>query len=293
MIYGDKNTGIIVQGATGKQGAFHIGLMNEYARKVGGRGVVAGVTPGKGGQEVHGVPVFNTVKEALREYDASAAVVFVPAGAAGDSIMEEANAGIELIVAITEHIPVHDTMKAIAYARMQGCSVIGPNCPGLMSPGEVKMGIMPAGLFSRGNVGVISRSGTLTYEVVDELTRAGIGQSTVVGIGGDPVIGQTFVDVLERFEEDHQTKVVVLIGEVGGNLEEEGARSTDLPIVSYIAGVSAPPDKRMGHAGAIVEGGEGDARSKIARLKKHGVAVATRVSEIPEMVRGLFRCHCQ
>jgi succinyl-CoA synthetase alpha subunit len=292
MIYGDKNTGIIVQGATGKQGAFHISLMNEYARKVGGRGVVAGVTPGKGGQDVHGVPVFNTVKEALREYDASAGVVFVPAGAAGDSIMEEANAGLDLIVAITEHIPVHDTMKAIAYARMQGCAVIGPNCPGLMSPGEVKMGIMPAGLFSRGNVGVISRSGTLTYEVVDELTRAGIGQSTVVGIGGDPVIGQTFVDVLERFAEDPQTKAVVLIGEVGGNLEEEGARSTDLPIVSYIAGVSAPPDKRMGHAGAIVEGGEGDARSKIARLKKHGVPVASRVSEIPEMVRELFRCHC-
>jgi succinyl-CoA synthetase alpha subunit len=292
MIYGDKNTGIIVQGATGKQGAFHINLMNEYARKVGGRGVVAGVTPGKGGQEVHGVPVFNTVKAALGEYNASAGVVFVPAGAAGDSIMEQANAGIELIVAITEHIPVHDTMKAIAYARMQGCAVIGPNCPGLMSPGEVKMGIMPAGLFSRGNVGVISRSGTLTYEVVDELTRAGIGQSTVVGIGGDPVIGQTFVDVLERFAEDPQTKAVVLIGEVGGNLEEEGARSTDLPIVSYIAGVSAPPDKRMGHAGAIVEGGEGDARSKIARLKKHGVPVASRVSEIPEMVRELFRCHC-
>jgi succinyl-CoA synthetase alpha subunit len=292
MIYGDKNTGIIVQGATGKQGAFHINLMNEYARKVGGRGVVAGVTPGKGGQEIHGVPVFNTVKEALGEYDASAGVVFVPAGAAGDSIMEEANAGLDLIVAITEHIPVHDTMKAIAYARMQGCSVIGPNCPGLMSPGEVKMGIMPAGLFSRGNVGVISRSGTLTYEVVDELTRAGIGQSTVVGIGGDPVIGQTFVDVLERFAEDPQTKAVVLIGEVGGNLEEEGARSTDLPIVSYIAGVSAPPDKRMGHAGAIVEGGEGDARSKIARLKKHGVPVATRVSESPDMVRELFRCHC-
>jgi succinyl-CoA synthetase alpha subunit len=170
--------------------------------------------------------------------------------------------------------------------------VIGPNCPGLLSPGEVKMGIMPAGLFSLGNVGVISRSGTLTYEVVDELTRAGIGQSTVVGIGGDPVIGQTFVDVLERFGNDPQTKAVVLIGEVGGNLEEEGAKSTDLPIVSYIAGISAPPDKRMGHAGAIVEGGEGDARSKIARLKKMGVPVASRPSEIPQMVRNLFKDHC-
>jgi len=289
MIYGDKKTAILVQGATGKQGEFHIGLMNTYAREVGGRGVVAGVTPGKGGQEVHGVPVYNTVKEAMREHDVTASVIFVPAGAAADSIIEEANAGIETIVAITEHIPVHDTMKAIAYAQVQGSVVIGPNCPGLLSPGEVKMGIMPAGLFSQGSVGVISRSGTLTYEVVDELTRAGIGQSTVVGIGGDPVIGQTFMDVLERFEKDPRTKAVVLIGEVGGNLEEEGAKSTDLPIVAYIAGKSAPPDKRMGHAGAIVEGGEGDARSKIARLKKNGVPVASRPSEIPEMVRALFR----
>ncbi|MDO9550762.1 MAG: succinate--CoA ligase subunit alpha [Methanoregula sp.] len=288
MIYGDKKTGILVQGATGKQGEFHIGLMNNYAREVGGRGVVAGVTPGKGGQQVHGVPVYNTVREAMSEHDIGASVIFVPAGAAADAIMEEAHAGIETIVCITEHIPVHDTMKAVAYARMQGSSVIGPNCPGLLSPGEVKMGIMPSGLFSRGNVGVISRSGTLTYEVVDELTRAGIGQSTVVGIGGDPVIGQTFVDVLKEFENDPQTKAVVLIGEVGGNLEEEGAKCTDLPIVAYIAGISAPSDKRMGHAGAIVEGGEGDARSKIARLKKNGVPVASRPSEIPDMVRKLF-----
>jgi len=291
MIYGDQKTGILVQGATGKQGEFHIGLMNEYARKVGGRGVVAGVTPGKGGQQVHDVPVYNTVREAMHDHDIGAAVIFVPAGAAADAIMEEADAGIETIVCITEHIPVHDTMKAIAYARINGASVIGPNCPGLLSPGEVKMGIMPAQLYSRGSVGVISRSGTLTYEVVDELTRAGIGQSTVVGIGGDPVIGQTFVDVLARFEEDPQTKAVVLIGEVGGNLEEEGANATDLPIVAYIAGKSAPPDKRMGHAGAIVEGGEGDARSKIARLQKNGVPVASRVSEIPAMVKELF-CGC-
>ena len=288
MIYGDKKTGILVQGATGKQGEFHIGLMNTYAREIGGRGVVAGVTPGKGGQQVHGVPVYNSVKEAMCEHDISAGVIFVPAGAAADAIMEEANGGIETIVCITEHMPVHDTMKAVAFARMQGSSVIGPNCPGLLSPGEVKMGIMPSGLFSRGNVGVISRSGTLTYEVVDELTRAGIGQSTVVGIGGDPVIGQTFEDVLKEFENDPQTKAVVLIGEVGGNLEEEGAKCTDLPIVAYIAGISAPPDKRMGHAGAIVEGGEGDARSKIARLKKNGVPVASRPSEIPDMVRKLF-----
>ena len=291
MIYGDKKTGILVQGATGKQGEFHIGLMNAYAQQVGGRGVVAGVTPGKGGQMVHGVPIYNTVKEAMHDHDIGAAVIFVPAVAAADSIMEEADAGIGTIVCITEHIPVHDTMKAVAYARIEGCSVIGPNCPGLLSPGEVKMGIMPAQLFSRGEVGVISRSGTLTYEVVDELTRAGIGQSTVVGIGGDPVIGQTFTDVLERFAQDAQTKAVVLIGEVGGNLEEEGAASTDLPLVAYIAGRSAPPDKRMGHAGAIVEGGEGDARSKIAGLMKLGVPVASRPSEIPELVRQLF-CGC-
>lgn len=292
MIYGDKKTGVLVQGATGKQGEFHIGLMNAYAQQVGGRGVVAGVTPGKGGREVHGIPVYNTVRQAMRDHDISAGVIFVPAAAAADAIMEEAHAGLQTIVAITEHIPVHDTMKAIAYAKMEGCSVIGPNCPGLLSPGEVKMGIMPAGLFSRGNVGVISRSGTLTYEVVDELTRAGIGQSTVVGIGGDPVIGQTFVDVLRRFEKDQQTKAVVLIGEVGGNLEEEGASSTDLPIVSYIAGISAPPDKRMGHAGAIIEGGEGDARSKIARLRKTGIPVASRPSEIPALIRELFRNNC-
>ena len=289
MIYGDKYTKLIVQNITGKQGEFHSGLMNAYAQQIGGRGVVAGATPGKGGQQVHGVPVYNTVKEAVRVHDATASVIFVPGAAAGDAIMEAADAGIELVVAITEHIPVHDTMKAIAYANNKGCSVIGPNCPGLLSPGEVKMGIMPAQLFLRGNVGVISRSGTLTYEVVDELTRAGIGQSTVVGIGGDPVIGQTFTDVLERFKNDSQTKVVVLIGEVGGNLEEEGAKSSDLPIVAYIAGTSAPPDKRMGHAGAIAEGGEGDARSKIARLMKLGVPVASRPSEIPEMVKGLFR----
>jgi len=292
VIYGDKKTGVIVTGATGRQGEYHIGLMNEYARKVGGKGVVAGVTPKKGGQKVHDVPVYNTVKEALNEQDAGAAVVFVPGGAAADSIMECADAGLELVVAITEHVPVQDTMKAIAYAQMQGCAVIGPNCPGLLSPGEVKMGIMPAGLFSRGNVGVISRSGTLTYEVVDELTRSGIGQSTVVGIGGDPIIGQTFTDVLERFAEDPETKAVVLIGEVGGNLEAEGAKSTDIPLVAYIAGVSAPSDKRMGHAGAIVEGGESDAKSKIAKLKKMDIPVASRPSEIPDLIRNLFRCHC-
>ncbi len=288
MIYGDRNRGVIVQGATGKQGAFHIQLMNAYARSVGGRGVVAGISPGKGGQVVHGVPVYDSIRAALREHDAQANVIFVPAAAAADSILESASAGLDLAVVITEHIPVHDTMTAIAYARLKGCTVIGPNCPGLLSPGECKLGIMPVHLASRGNVGVISRSGTLTYEIVHELTRAGIGQSTVVGIGGDPIIGQTFADVLQRFEEDRETQAVVLIGEVGGALEEEGVASTRLPLTAYIAGVSAPPEKRMGHAGAIVEGGEGDARSKIRRLERMGVSVASRPSEIPALVRELL-----
>ena len=288
MIYGDRNLGVIVQNITGRQGRFHTELMNDYAREVGGRGVVAGVAPGKGGQEVHGVPVYNTVREALREHDATASVVFVPAAHACDSVMEAAHAGIDLAVVITEHIPVHDVMSAVAYAKLHDCPVIGPNCPGLLSPGECKLGIMPAHLATRGNVGVVSRSGTLTYEVVDELTRAGIGQSTVVGIGGDPVIGQTFVDVLARFEDDPQTKAVVVIGEVGGNLEEEGVRSTSLPVVSYIAGVSAPPEKRMGHAGAIIEGGEGDARSKVRRLAALGIPVASRPSEIPGLIRSML-----
>ncbi|MBN1193912.1 MAG: succinate--CoA ligase subunit alpha [Methanomicrobiaceae archaeon] len=288
MIFGDKTTGIIVQGATGNQGAFHLDLMNTYAREGGGRGVVAGVTPGKGGLVVHGVPVYNTMKEAMKEHDAGASVLFVPGRAAGDSIMEAAHAGIDLVVAITEHIPVHDAMRAIAFAGAEGCTVVGPNCPGILSPGEIKLGIMPSHLFSRGHVGVISRSGTLTYEVVDELSRAGIGQSTVVGIGGDPIIGQTFADVLHRFEEDAETRAVVLIGEVGGHLEEEGAAASDIPIVAYIAGVSAPPEKRMGHAGAIIEGGEGDARSKIRRLEQMSVPVASKPSEIPAMIRNLL-----
>jgi len=202
--------------------------------------------------------------------------------------MESASAGLSLAVAITEHIPVHDTMKAIAFARLHDCAVIGPNCPGLLSPGEIKLGIMPVHLSARGHVGVISRSGTLTYEIVDQLTRAGLGQSTIIGIGGDPVIGQTFTDVLRRFEDDDQTRAVVIIGEVGGSLEEEGARASDLPVAAYIAGVSAPPEKRMGHAGAIIEGGEGDARSKIERLKGMGVPVAQRPSEIPLLIRELL-----
>ncbi|PKL59934.1 MAG: succinate--CoA ligase subunit alpha [Methanomicrobiales archaeon HGW-Methanomicrobiales-4] len=288
MIFADKNTRVIVQGATGNQGSFHISRMNQYARSVGGKGVVAGVTPGKGGRESAGVPVYDSVREAVSGHDATASVMFVPGIAAADSIMEAADAGLELVVAITEHIPVHDVMKATAYARIRGCSVIGPNCPGLLCPGEISMGIMPAHLYTPGQIGVISRSGTLTYEVVHELTRAGIGQSSVVGIGGDPVIGQTFADVLGRFAEDPLTKAVVILGELGGNLEEEGARMAELPIVVFIAGTTAPPEKRMGHAGAIVSGGEGDANSKISRLKALGVPVASRLSEIPGLIREIL-----
>ncbi|MBN1166737.1 MAG: succinate--CoA ligase subunit alpha [Methanospirillaceae archaeon] len=288
MIYADKTTGVIVQGATGRQGSFHIQLMNQYAGSVGGTGVVAGVTPGKGGSLVHGIPVYSSVSDAMDNHEATAAVLFVPGPAAGDSIMEAADAGIELVVAVTEHIPVHDVMRATAYADAKGCRVIGPNCPGILSPGECSLGIMPSHLYRRGDVGVISRSGTLTYEVVHELSRAGIGQSTVVGIGGDPVIGQTFVDVIDQFSEDPLTKAVVLLGELGGNLEEDGAlraEEKDIPVVAFIAGTSAPPEKRMGHAGAIVSGGEGDARTKIRRLKENGVPVASRLSEIPPMIK--------
>ncbi|NLV27756.1 MAG: succinate--CoA ligase subunit alpha [Methanomicrobiales archaeon] len=284
MIYADKNTGVIVCGATGNQGSFHIDRMNQYAQSIGGRGVVAGVTPGKGGQEVHGVPVYNSIQEAADARDASAAVLFVPGSAAGDSIMEAADAGLDLVVTITEHIPVHDVMNAVTYANIRGCRVIGPNCPGLFSPGEISMGIMPAHLASRGPVGVISRSGTLTYEVVHELTRAGIGQSTIIGIGGDPIIGQTFADALDLFADDPKTRAVVILGELGGNLEEEGARAAQIPVVAFIAGTTAPAEKRMGHAGAIVTGGEGDANAKISRLKNIGVPVADRLSQIPSLI---------
>jgi succinyl-CoA synthetase alpha subunit len=246
------------------------------------------MAPGKSGIEVQGVPIYSTVRAATVAHDVDASVVFVPGPAAGDAIMEAVAAGIGLIVVITEHIPVHDTMQAVAFAKLEGATVIGPNCPGLLSPGECKLGIMPAHLFSRGPVGVISRSGTLTYEIVHELTRAGIGQSTVIGIGGDPIIGQTFADAIQRFEQDPITKTVVVIGEVGGALEEEGVRCTNMPIVAYIAGITAPSEKRMGHAGAIVEGGEGDARSKIGRLQKLGVPVASRPSEVPNLVRELI-----
>lgn len=288
MIYADRSTRIVVLGATGNQGSFHLERMQQYARTVGGAGVVAGVTPGKGGQVVSDVNVYDSVREAVLEQDAQVGVMFVPSRIAKDSIMEGADAGLDLVVAITEGIPVHDVMKAVAFAKAHDCAVIGPNCPGLISPGVISLGIMPTHLTMPGKVGVISRSGTLTYAVVDALTQNNIGQSTVVGIGGDQVIGQTFVDVINRFAEDENTQAVVLLGEVGGNLEEEGAhfaKEVELPLIAFIAGVSAPPDKRMGHAGAIVFGGEGDAQSKINRLVAQGVPVASEIADIPRMVQ--------
>jgi succinyl-CoA synthetase alpha subunit len=288
MIYADKDTRVVVLGATGNQGRFHLLRMQQYAKQMNSVGIVAGVTPGKGGQSVDDVPVYNSVREAVFEQDAQVGVMFVPGPIAKDSIMEGADAGLELVVAITEGIPVHDVMKAVAFADANDCRVIGPNCPGLHSPGAISLGIIPSHLAKPGKVGIVSRSGTLTYEVVDALTKSNIGQSTIVGIGGDQVIGQTFVDVIDRFCEDKETKAIVLLGEIGGNLEETGAlqaKEADLPIVTFIAGVSAPPDKRMGHAGAIVSGGEGDARSKIKRLEAHGVPVAQSISEIPLMLK--------
>jgi len=291
MIYADKDTEILVQGATGSQGAFHINLMNQYAKEVGGAGVVAGMTPGKGGHQVHGVPVYNTVWDAMDHHDIGASVIFVPAGGCGDAIMEAADARIPTAVVITEHIPVHDVMRAVAYAKTCGTKVIGPNCPGLLIPDACKLGIIPTNLCRKGDIGVVSRSGTLTYEVISELSLAGFGQSGIIGIGGDPIIGQTFSDVMDVFVADGRTRAAVLIGEVGGNLEIRGAKralSLGMPVVAYIAGISAPKEKRMGHAGAIVEGGESDAASKIERLRGLGIPVATRPSEIPLLVKEIL-----
>lgn len=290
MIYAGKNTSILVQGATGSQGKFHINLMNAYAKEVGGTGVVAGMTPGKAGQDVFSVPIYNSVEDVLDEHEIGASVIFVPAAGCGDAIMEAADAHIPTVVTITEHVPVHDIMRALAYAKSRGTRVIGPNCPGMLVPDECKLGIIPANLCKKGDVGVVSRSGTLTYQVIAELTSADLGQSGIIGIGGDAVIGQTFSEVVDELRADGRTKTVVLIGEVGGSLEIDGARRAldlGMPVVSYIAGISAPKEKRMGHAGAIVEGGEGDAASKIERLRALDIPVATRPSEIPALIRSL------
>ncbi len=284
MIDGDVR--VLVQGITGRHGSFHTKLMLEY-----GTNIVAGVTPGKGGQEVHGVPVYDTVEEAVEETGAEASVVFVPAPAAPDAIMEAIEEGLDPIVVITEHIPTQDTMKLVELARWEGVRIIGPNTPGIIVPPErVKLGIMPHHVFTEGEVAVASRSGTLTYEIVQAMTEAGIGQSLCVGLGGDQIVGTTFIDFLEYVREDRRTEAVVLIGEIGGNAEEMAAEyiaETDFPkpVVAYVAGRHAPPGKRMGHAGAIIERGAGTAESKIEALKRAGVDVAEKPWEVPELLR--------
>ncbi len=280
----DRNTRLLVQGITGREGKFHTRQMLDYGTKV-----VAGVTPGKGGMEVADVPVFNTVKEAVKTTGANTSIVYVPARFAPDAIYEAADAGIPLIVCITEGIPTLDMIKVKACLDQRGVRLIGPNCPGVITPGEAKVGIMPGHIHKPGAVGVVSRSGTLTYEVVYDLTAHGLGQSSCVGIGGDPILGSDFMDILALFEEDAATDKVVLIGEIGGTDEERAADfiASDMtkPVVAFVAGRTAPPGKRMGHAGAIIEGGTGTAAEKIAALEAVGVKVARYPGEISDLVR--------
>jgi succinyl-CoA synthetase alpha subunit len=284
-IYIGENTRLVVQGITGRDGSFHARQMMEY-----GTAVVAGVTPGKGGQRFDdAVPVFDTMEEAVRETAANTSVIYVPAAFAADAILEAADAGIETIVCISEGIPVQDMLRVIPYVRERGASLIGPNCPGLIVPGVCKVGILPGQIVLPGQVGIVSRSGTLTYEVIYQLTSAGIGQSTCIGIGGDPVIGTRFIDCLERFEADPATNAVVLIGEIGGTDEQKAAAyvagNMSKPVAGFIAGQTAPPGRRMGHAGAIISGSEGTAEEKMRVLAANGVEVATRPVDIVEIVR--------
>ena len=275
---------VLVQGITGVQGSFHTGLMLDY-----GTHVVAGTSPGKGGLEIHGVPVYDTVAEAMVEHVADVSIVFVPAPFAADAALEALEGGIKLVVVITEHVPVKDAVALLGYAKQLNATVIGPNGPGVIAPGECKVGIMPGHVFAAGNVGVVSRSGTLTYEVAAGLTAAGFGQSTCVGLGGDPVTGLNFVDVLKMFRDDPQTEAVVLIGEIGGNLEEYTAdyiakEDYPKPVVAFVAGRAAPVGKRMGHAGAIVMGSSGTAASKVAAFEAAGVKVAQKPGDVANLV---------
>jgi succinyl-CoA synthetase alpha subunit len=279
----DGSTRLVVQGLTGSEGRFH-GLRNRSH----GTNVVAGVTPGKGGEDVDGIPVFGTVAESVAEAGANTSLIFVPARFAADAVYEAIDAGIATVVCITEHIPVHDTLKLRAYARARGATVIGPNCPGVLSPGKANVGIIPAEVFAAGSVGLVSRSGTLTYQIGNELAQLGIGNSTIVGIGGDPVIGSTFVDILDRFEADDETDLIVLVGEIGGDEEEKAARhiseTMQTPVVAYIAGFSAPPGKTMGHAGAIISGSAGTAQAKKEALEAVGISVGTTPTEVARIV---------
>jgi len=280
----DENTKVLVQGITGRDGSFHAASMLEYGTKV-----VGGVTPGKGGQEVHGLPVFASVADGVRETGAGCSVIFVPARFATAALREAADGGIGLIVCITEGIPVLEMLGNYQYVREKGSRLIGPNCPGLISPGKSKVGIMPGHIHKPGEIGVISRSGTLTYEVVYNLTLKGLGQSTCIGIGGDPVIGSGYIDLLGMFDEDPDTRGVVIIGEIGGEEEERAAEyiksSISKPVVAFISGRTAPPGKRMGHAGAIISGGKGTAEAKVKAFEQAGVPVADRPDQIPELLK--------
>jgi succinyl-CoA synthetase alpha subunit len=279
----DRDTRLVVQGLTGSEGRFH-GLRNRNY----GTNVVAGVTPGKGGLDVERIPVFNTVAEAVSEAGANTTLIFVPARFAVDAVYEAVDAGIATVICITEHIAAHDMLRVYTYIRPLGITLVGPNCPGVLSPGKANVGIIPAEIFSEGNVGLVSRSGTLTYQIGHELTQLGLGNSTIVGIGGDPVVGSSFIDILEKFEADPETEYVVLVGEIGGNEEEKAASFIEermtKPVFAYIAGFSAPPGKTMGHAGAIISGTSGTAQAKKDALEAVGVVVGTTPTEVAQLV---------
>jgi len=278
-----KKSRVLVQGITGHQGQFHTRAMLDFGTKV-----VAGVTPGKGGTRIEGVPVFDSVREAILRRKANASIIFVPAPYAKDAGIEAIEAGLKLIVIITERIPFHDCLEIMPFARSRGCTVIGPNCPGLATPGQAKMGIIPNFIFKEGDAGVISRSGTLTYEIVNAMTEAGFGQSTCIGIGGDPIIGTSMVEALAMFQKDRKTKRIVVVGEIGGTAEEEAAQFINAhvtkPVVAYVAGRTAPPGKRMGHAGAIIEAGKGTAESKVKAFGEAGVPVAEYPGDVPKLL---------
>jgi succinyl-CoA synthetase alpha subunit len=279
----DKDTRLVVQGLTGSEGSFH-GTRN----KAYGTQVVAGVTPGKGGQDVEGIPVFDTVAEAVDKAGANTAMVFVPARFAGDAIYEAVDAGIETVICIAEGLPAHDMLRIYTYIRPKGITMLGPNCPGALSPGKANVGIIPAEIFRPGSVGLVSRSGTLTYQIGHELTQLGLGNSTIAGIGGDPVVGSSFIDILAKFEADPETELIVMVGEIGGDEEEKAARyikeHVTKPVLSYIAGFTAPPGKTMGHAGAIISGSSGTAQAKKDALEACGVQVGTTPTEVAQLV---------